>query len=162
MSAFVLSGAKRTYLLAKISSNLRPLKLQRRRARNGGSEKKLPAPPGRRQQCAQGPISTNVMWDKSGARIQRPLISGSQVRALVRSETCVLTSPSGKAAFSANSCDFFQLPFGLRRQDVVSRALSAGKSLPAKIPFLADKARRGRWVARSRRQVWRKLAGRRN
>jgi hypothetical protein len=28
-----LSGAKRTYLLAKISSNLRPLKLERRRAR---------------------------------------------------------------------------------------------------------------------------------
>jgi hypothetical protein len=34
MSAFVLSGAKRTYLLAKISSNLRLLKLERRRARN--------------------------------------------------------------------------------------------------------------------------------
>ena len=29
-----LSGAKRTYLLAKISSNLRPPKLERRRARN--------------------------------------------------------------------------------------------------------------------------------
>ena len=37
------------------------------------------------------------------------------------SETCVLTAPSGKAAFSANSCDFLQLPFGLCRQDVVSR-----------------------------------------
>jgi hypothetical protein len=41
-----LSGAKRTYLLGKISSNLRPLKLERRRAGNLGWSERNYLPPG--------------------------------------------------------------------------------------------------------------------
>jgi hypothetical protein len=102
-----LSGAKRTYLLAKISSNLRPRTLQRRRARNLGWSGKITCPrpmlplqrwresaagpttlQGQTTQQTHSPQMSCVVRSEAASCWQaqrsdyRPLISGSQVRAL--------------------------------------------------------------------------------